>query len=182
LTVVAVTLVLVFVVHDPDGAVVVQTSETTATSDSTLTPGQAVTKLSAAEHIVQLAWAVGASTGDSLGTATTDRTFLLSEAVDRGLITSADVTGASPEPVLERQYAVMLWKAFGSAFPVASGPAVSTPADLDPEETAAVQGLLRLGVLRAADGVFSPDRPLDSEREELLLDRMQAALLGQTSD
>jgi hypothetical protein len=100
--------------------------------------------------------------------------------VDRGLISSSEVTaGQAAQSMLERQYAVLLWQAFGQAFPVTSGSAEPALGGLDPQEAAALQGLRRVEVVRDSDGPFVPDRPLDSERERLLLDRMHAALRGE---
>jgi hypothetical protein len=133
-------------------------------------PAAGVTKLSAVEHVMQLVFTSISWSAESVGTATTDEALLLSAAVERGLITSSEVdAGPAVGRMLEGPYAVLLWKAFGHYFP---------DVNLDAQLATAVEGLRGLGVIRESDGAFVPDHPLSSEREQLLLARMQAALRG----
>lgn len=142
-----------------------------------------VAELSAVEHITQLILTSEAWSSESGTTSPLSQAALLSVATDRGLISSTEITAAAASrPVLEGQYVVLLWKAFGHAFPNTTAPTSPVSGSLDPQVAAAVQGLQGVRVIRESDGAFVPDRPLTSEREQLLLDRMEAALRGQASD
>ena len=149
------------------------------------TPGPVaagVTKLNAVEHVAQMVLSGADLSFENTGSEVTNEAALLSEAVSLGLVTSAELdAGSGAEPMLEGQYAVVLWKAFGHYFPVAAGSTGPASGDQGAELTVALTGLRLVGVIKDADGAFEPERPLTVEREQLLLARMRAALRGQTS-
>lgn len=157
-------------------------AESTTAESTTAATTAAVTKLSAVQDVMQLVFTVISWSAESVGSSTTVEALLLSTAVDLGLITTSELTAASAAgPLLEGQYAVLLWKAFGHFFPVSAVPTSPVATGLHAQQAEAIQELQRVGVIRESDGPFTPDRPLDSRRERLLLDRMEAALRGAVS-
>ncbi len=179
LVVLALSLSLSFAGREADRSTVAQDSHTTLANPGTAELAGGVTKLSAVEHVMQLVFTRIAWSAEPVDSPTMDQALLLDEAVDQGLITRSEVTSASAaEPILEGQYAVLLWKAFGPSFSETAVPTSPVSETIDPQERAAIQGLQSVGVIRESDGAFVADRPLDSELEQLLLGRMGDALRG----
>lgn len=183
LVVLALSLSLSFAGREADRPTVAQDSNTTLANPGTAELAGGVTKLSAVEHVMQLVFTRIAWSTEPVSSSTTDQALLLDEAVDQGLITRSEVTsGSAAEPILEGQYAVLLWKAFGPSFPETTAPTSPVFGIIDPQERAAIYGLQSAGVIRESDGAFVVDRPLNDERERVLLGRMEDALRGQVSD
>jgi hypothetical protein len=181
IVVIALSISLVFAGREADRPTVAQDSHTTLANPGTVELTGGVSKLSAVEHVMRLLHAGTMWLSDSVGGATTvDGASLLDEAVDRGIVTRYELSsGSAAEPFLQGQYAVLLWKAFGPYVSRTTAPTSPLPGIGDPGERTAIQGLQSAGVIRESDGAFVVDQPLDSKREQLLLDRMEDALRGQ---
>ena len=184
LVVLAVSLSLVFADRDAGRPTVAKDSTTTLAGPGAEQPSGGVTKLSAVEHVMQLVHVRMMWLAESVGSSTTiDKASLLDQAVDRGLITPSEISGGSAAgPLTQGQYAVLLWKAFGTGWSGTTAPTSPVVGTVDPDEKAAIQSLQSAGIIREADGVFLADRLLDSEEEQLLLGRMKDALRGQAAD
>jgi hypothetical protein len=165
--------------HQPE---VVDHPQTTVAVPGTAEPAGGVSRLSAVEHIMRLVFTRLSWAAESVGSSTTDHATLLDEAVAQGLISRSEITSESAaKPILEGEYALLLWTAFGPYLSLTTAPTSPVLGTTDPREKAAIQGLQAAGIFRESDGTFVSDRPLDGAREQLLLSRMEDALRGQAS-
>ena len=186
---VAGVVVAVVMTTNTGSSAVVQAASTTVSDPSETQDSALVTKSQAVQNIMLLSLSWTQHLSDVVGTPEVGEAELLAAAAEEGLIASGEVTADSfGEPMDEGEYVVLLWRSFGSFFPDiatddgttfdAATPKVSAPEGYDTELAAALHGLERVGVIREGDGTFVPERPLSTEREQLLLTRMDAALRG----
>jgi hypothetical protein len=180
----ALSLVLVFAGREAERPTVAQDAATTLAGPGTVASTGGVTKLSAVEHVMQLARMMTLWFTESGGSPTTvESASLLDQAVNLGLIARSEISsGSAAAPLSQGQYAVLLWRAFGPYVSWTTAPTSPVPGTVDPDEKAAIHGLQSAGIIRETDGEFVADRPLDGEQERLLLDRMEYALRGRVSD
>lgn len=177
LAVVLVALSLTLLLADRGAKEETVTGETTSTPAhaGSLLPAGQVTKLRAVEHLMPVLLVVFG--GDRAGT--TDATALLNMAVERGLITRAEIAdGADALPLTQGEYARLLWQAFARFLPEDAGPAGPVDPAASPPEQSALEGLGRAGVIRPLDPPFMVSEPLLPDTEALLLDRVRRAIQG----
>ncbi len=155
------------------------------TVTTSVAPGGAViTAQQALEQIVSLVRAVPTKGKGQMPSPPGERLGPVQEAIALGLLHSSEISGIQPGKLAtQKQFAVWLWRGFGTVLPNGSATTrISDIGGLTTEERQAVEGLVRDGIVQLPkNGAFDGNRVLTSAEASILLDRVKSLVQRSSS-